>query len=176
MWGSSSREVNLSEMEKVYIGIGSNVDREQNIRTGVRELGRRFGKLILSPVYESQAVGFSGENFYNLAAGFDTALTPEQLLEELHAIEALCHRVRVGPRYGSRTLDLDLLMCGNLVHRVGRLRVPRDEITRFAFVLKPLTDIAAEVVHPVLQIKMAELWERFNAPEQVLWMVKFNPI
>lgn len=162
-------------MEKVYIGIGSNVDRERNIRTGISELRGHFGELTLSPVYESQAVGFDGDNFYNLVAGFDTALTPEQLLEELHAIEALCHRVRVGSRYGSRTLDLDLLLYGGLIHRAGRWRVPRDEITRFAFVLKPLTDIAAEVVHPVLQIKMAELWEGFNGPEQILWVVQFNP-
>ncbi|TAJ91853.1 MAG: 2-amino-4-hydroxy-6-hydroxymethyldihydropteridine diphosphokinase [Gammaproteobacteria bacterium] len=163
-------------MEKVYIGVGSNVGREQNIRTGISELTRRFGALTLSPVYESQAVGFSGDNFYNLVAGFDTTLTPEQLLEELHAIEALCHRVRVGTRYGSRTLDLDLLMYGGLVQREGRLRVPRDEITRFAFVLKPLTDIAADVVHPVLQVRIAELWDSFQDPEQTLWVVGFNPL
>jgi 2-amino-4-hydroxy-6-hydroxymethyldihydropteridine diphosphokinase len=162
-------------MEKVYVGIGSNVDREQNIRAGIRELRRRFGVLALSPVYESQPVGFSGDDFYNLVACFDTASTPEQLLEELHAIEALCHRARIGARYGSRTLDLDLLMYGCLVQHKGRLRVPRDEITRYAFVLKPLTDIAADVIHPVLRVTMAELWESFSDPEQVLWAVEFNP-
>jgi len=163
-------------MEKVYIGIGSNVDREQNIRAGIGEMRRRFGDLTLSPVYESLAVGFSGDNFYNLVAGCDTALTPEQILEELHEIEALCHRVRGGARYGSRTLDLDLLMYGGIVYRAGKLRVPRDEITRFAFVLKPLTDIAADAVHPVLRVRIAELWERFHDPEQVLWLVQFNPM
>ncbi|HYY16845.1 MAG TPA: 2-amino-4-hydroxy-6-hydroxymethyldihydropteridine diphosphokinase, partial [Gammaproteobacteria bacterium] len=70
-------------MARVYIGIGSNVDPEANIRRGIRLLRRTFGDLIVSPVYESPAVGFAGDNFYNLVVSFDTAFDPRALIQAL---------------------------------------------------------------------------------------------
>ena len=163
-------------MEMVFVGIGSNMDREQNIRIGIAKIRERFGMISLSPVYESRAVGFEGENFYNLVVGFSTELAPKQLVTELHEIESLCKRVRTGPCVGSRSLDLDLLMYGDLIQQAGRFQLPREEITRYAFVLKPLADIAANIMHPVLGISMAELWIKFCDPEQSIWPVQFNPL
>ena len=74
-------------MARVYVSIGSNIERERHIHAGLADLEQRFGPLTLSTVYESEAVGFDGDNFYNLVAGFDTALTPQQVAAELRAID-----------------------------------------------------------------------------------------
>ncbi len=161
-------------MARVYVSIGSNIGREQNIRSGVAELTAGFGPLILSSVYESEAVGFSGDSFYNLVAGFATALTPQQVAEQLRAIEERHGRVRNGPRFSSRTLDIDLLLYDDLVLHEGKLDIPRDEITRNAFVLWPLAEIAPELKHPELGTSYAALWESFDKASQPLWPVPFS--
>jgi 2-amino-4-hydroxy-6-hydroxymethyldihydropteridine diphosphokinase len=161
-------------METVYVGIGSNCDRESNISSGISMLKQRFGALQLSPVYESRAVGFDGDNFYNLVAGFTTGLEPEQLVDVLHEIEGMCKRDRANTRFASRTRDLDLLMYGNLVRHTGKLRIPRDEIVSYAFVLKPLADIAGSVTHPVSGSRIEELWKNFPDNDQELWPVQLS--
>lgn len=161
-------------MEKVFVGVGSNSDRETNIKNGIGLLEQRFGKLELSPVYESRAVGFDGDDFYNLVIGFYTELEPGELVEELHRVEDQCNRNRNDPRFSSRTLDLDLLLYGNRVIEAGKLRLPRPEITRYAFVLKPLADIAGDSVHPVHGRTFTGLWNDFQDPEQVLWQVELD--
>ncbi len=159
-------------MARVYVSIGSNIEREQNIRAGLVELERRFGPLTLSTVYESEAVGFSGDNFYNLVAAFDTALTPQQVAAELRAIEENHGRVRNGPRFSSRTLDIDLLLYDALILQEGKLELPRDEITKNAFVLLPLAELAPDLEHPVLHQRYADLWARFDQASQPLWPVE----
>jgi 2-amino-4-hydroxy-6-hydroxymethyldihydropteridine diphosphokinase len=161
-------------MARVYVSIGSNIGREQNIRSGVAELRAGFGELILSSVYESEAVGFAGDSFYNLVAGFDTALAPQQVAEQLRAIEERHGRVRNGPRFSSRTLDIDLLLYDDLVLHEGKLDIPRDEITRNAFVLWPLAEIAPQLKHPELGTSYAVLWESFDKASQPLWPVPFS--
>lgn len=161
-------------MARVYVSIGSNIEREQNIRAGVTDLRGRFGTLILSSVYESEAVGFAGDSFYNLVAGFDTALTPQQVASELRAIEEAHGRVRNGPRFSSRTLDIDLLLYDDLVLHEGKLDIPRDEITKNAFVLWPLAEIAPQLKHPQLGVSYGEMWEVFDKQSQPLWPVAFE--
>ena len=80
-------------MVQVFISIGSNVDREQNIRSAVAALRERWGRLTLSPVYESAPVGFRGGNFYNLVAGLDTRTPVARLFDELAALERAHGRV-----------------------------------------------------------------------------------
>jgi 2-amino-4-hydroxy-6-hydroxymethyldihydropteridine diphosphokinase len=160
-------------MARVYLSIGSNIEREANIRGGVADLKRIFGALTLSRVYESEPVGFSGDNFYNLVVAFDTAMPVEGLSQLLHEIEDAHGRTREGPRLSSRTLDIDLLIYDDLVTRDHGLELPREEITRNAFVLWPLAEIAAAAQHPVLRQSYGELWQAFDKQQQSLWPVAF---
>ncbi|MCW8828822.1 MAG: 2-amino-4-hydroxy-6-hydroxymethyldihydropteridine diphosphokinase [Gammaproteobacteria bacterium] len=161
-------------MAKVYVSIGSNIDRDANIRGGVADLQKWFGELALSRVYESEAVGFDGDNFFNLVAAFDTdedVLTVAKILRE---IENDHGRTREGPRFSSRTLDIDLLLFDDLVMQQGKLELPREEITKNAFVLWPLAEIAPQLKHPVLHKNYAELWAAFDKNKQPLWPVEFE--
>ncbi|MFQ5661617.1 MAG: 2-amino-4-hydroxy-6-hydroxymethyldihydropteridine diphosphokinase [Gammaproteobacteria bacterium] len=161
-------------MARVFIGIGSNIEREQNIKSGIKVLRERFGSLTISPVYESRAVGFEGDNFLNLVTAFDTELPLEELEKTLHEIEFMFGRDRREPRFSPRTLDLDLLLFDDLVTHEGHLQIPREDITKYAFVLKPLADIAADSVHPVTGQTYSDLWNRFDKQGQELWRVDIN--
>lgn len=150
-------------MTRVYVSIGSNLDRRRNVRSALAALARAFGRLAVSPVYESEAVGFEGPPFYNLVVGFDTDRPLEGVAEILRAIEEAHGRRRVGPRFADRSLDLDLLLYGDLVRHDGRFDIPRPEITREAYVLRPLADIAGAARHPESGATFAELWEALRA-------------
>jgi 2-amino-4-hydroxy-6-hydroxymethyldihydropteridine diphosphokinase len=143
---------------RVYVSIGSNIDRERNVRGAVRALAQRFGHLTLSGVYETDAVGFAGDPFYNLVAGFDTDLSVEAVQDALKRIEGEHGRVRENiPRFSARTLDLDILLYGDLVRHDTRFDIPRGEIARYAFVLRPLADIAPAVKHPESHRTIAQM-------------------
>ncbi len=161
-------------MARVYVSIGSNINRDENIRGGVADLQARYGELTLSTVYESASVGFDGDNFYNLVVAFNTEEPVSKVAQELHEIENAHGRTREGPRFSSRTLDIDMLLYDDLVLHEGKLELPRDEITKNAFVLWPLAEIAPELDHPVLKITYAELWAAFNKDNQPLWPVPFS--
>lgn len=149
-------------MPWVYVGIGSNIDREASVRAGVADLREHYGELRLSSVYESEAVGFEGDPFYNLVAGFQTDETIDEVLQTLAEIEANHGRRRNGPRFVSRTLDLDLLLYGDEIVTTANFHVPRDEILRYAFVLWPLAEVAPETVHPEAGTSFAGLWAAFD--------------
>ena len=148
-------------MPRVWISIGSNIERERHIRAALRDLREQFGELRISAIFETEAVGFDGDAFYNLVAGFDTALRPAELHRRLRAIETRHGRRRSGEKFAARTLDLDLLTYGDAVTDEGGKALPRDEILRYAFVLGPLADIAPDDVHPELGESYRALWQRF---------------
>jgi 2-amino-4-hydroxy-6-hydroxymethyldihydropteridine diphosphokinase len=154
-------------MPRVFVGIGSNIEREASVRAGVAELGARFGELRLSPVYENPAVGFEGDSFYNLVVSFETDLAPAAVDGILHEIEQAAGRSRNGASFAPRTLDLDLLLYGDLVIRQGTLCIPRDDIERYAFVLRPLADIAGEMRHPVSGRTLGEMWAAFRGGDEL---------
>ena len=150
-------------MTRVYLSLGSNVEPEQNLRAALRELRARFGELIVSPVYRFPAVGFDGPDFLNLAVAIDTDLSAGVLDDWLHALEDRHGRRRDVPRFSSRTLDVDVVLFGDEVLKgPGNLQVPRPEL-KYAFVLKPLADIAPDAVHPVLGKTVGQLWREFPA-------------
>ncbi|GIX29837.1 MAG: 2-amino-4-hydroxy-6-hydroxymethyldihydropteridine diphosphokinase [Porticoccaceae bacterium] len=145
-------------MARVWTSIGSNIDRERNVRACLDALADQFGPLVVSSLYETAAVGFTGDDFYNLVAGFDTELPVGEVAARLRAIEAACGRRRDGPRFGPRTLDVDLLTYDALVGEVDGVRLPRPEILTDAFVLGPLAEVAGEEEHPVAHRRYADLW------------------
>ncbi|MBN1240956.1 MAG: 2-amino-4-hydroxy-6-hydroxymethyldihydropteridine diphosphokinase, partial [Gammaproteobacteria bacterium] len=143
-------------MADVYIGVGSNVEPERHLRNAVATLAERFGALRCSDAYSSPAYGFSGADFLNMVVGCSTAAEPDGVEQVLHDIEYEGGRLRRGPRFASRTLDLDLLLYGAMVD--ARRRVPRDDVCRYPFVLGPLADIAPDLRHPLTGRRIADEW------------------
>jgi 2-amino-4-hydroxy-6-hydroxymethyldihydropteridine diphosphokinase len=136
-------------------------------------LRERFGKLRVSPVYRNPAVGFDGDDFFNLVAAFESDAGFEQVHTVLEQIESACGRVRGGPRYAPRTLDIDLLLYGDLVHDAPPV-LPRKDLLRYAFVLKPITDVAPEHRHPVTGRTFAAHWAEFDVTSQPLTLVELD--
>ena len=131
-------------MARVYVGIGSNVDRARNVLAGIGALREAFGPLALSAVYESAAVGFASDNFYNLVAGFDTQAVPEAVAATLRDIEQRHGRERGGPRYAPRTLDIDLIAYDDVTLDTPELTLPHPRLFERAFVLAPLAEIVPD--------------------------------
>jgi len=146
---------------RVHVSIGSNQDRERHVREAVAALAAAFGPLDVSGVYETPAVGFDGEPFYNLAAGFDTGEDVHQVLARLKAIERAAGRTPGEKRFGPRTLDIDVLTFGDL-QCDDPVELPRGEILTEAYVLHPLAELAPDARHPVLGESYRALVERLG--------------
>lgn len=150
-------------MDTAWLSLGSNIAPEHNLRAAADALRARFGTVRFSPVYRTAAVGFHGAAFLNAAAALQTDLDPNALDAWLHALEDAQGRDRSGPRFSSRTLDIDLLLYGNRVLRgPGNLAVPRPELVQHAFVLRPMVDLAPELLHPLLGRSMAQLLQELD--------------
>lgn len=159
-------------MARVYVSIGTNIERERHVRAALSALEAHYGTLQCSVVYETAAVGFEGDNFYNLVVGFDTDEPPAEVAAQLRSIEDNNGRVREGARFSSRTLDLDMLLYDDLIIEEGRLQLPRAEITKYAFVLKPLAEIAGQRRHPLTGTTFAQLWAEFPKNAEAIWPVE----
>ncbi|MGZ8927785.1 MAG: 2-amino-4-hydroxy-6-hydroxymethyldihydropteridine diphosphokinase [Methylobacter sp.] len=149
-------------MTRGYISIGSNINKDEHIPASLRALEQAFGELTVSSIYESEPVGFTGDVFYNLVVGFDSDLEVKAVAKQLRQIELDNGRTPDSRKFAARTLDLDLILYGDLIVNDGRLRIPRDEIEHYAFVLEPLAEIAPILKHPISHLSYAELWDRFN--------------
>jgi 2-amino-4-hydroxy-6-hydroxymethyldihydropteridine diphosphokinase len=149
-------------MSLVTVSIGSNIDPEHNIRRAIEELRVVFGELELSPVYQTEAVGFDGDDFLNLVVSFKTDKPVQTVAHELKSIEDQIGRDRSQARFSARLIDLDLLTCDDLVMDEPGIQIPRHEILQNAFVLKPLSDIFAQGVHPVNRQTYANLWREMQ--------------
>lgn len=155
-------------MPAVYVAAGSNVAPERNLARAVAALTREFPGVRFSPWYRNRAVGFDGADFINLVAGFDTCLAVHELLGRLHAIEAECGRPREAPRWAPRSMDLDVLLYGDLVCEEPGLKLPRPDLLKRAYMLGPLAQLAPEVMHPTAHLSIGELWRRFDQAAHLL--------
>jgi len=165
-----NEDINLN-MASVYISIGSNIEPLSHIRAGIADLQDYFGLLTLSSVYESEAVGFTGNNFYNLVANFNTHQEIQAVADLLRQIEQKNGRQRTTNKFSARTLDLDILLYDQLILTNEKLSIPRDEIFKYAFVLFPLAEIAPTLTHPVTGQTYAEIAQQFDSTKQPLWRV-----
>ena len=159
-------------MSRVWLSLGSNINREANLLSGIAALNLQYGQLVISPVYESDAVGFDGGAFFNLVVGIDTSLGLTKLAEQLRKIEEDNGRTRSSEKFSDRTLDIDILTYGNLTGRHECVELPRDEIEKYAFVIRPLADIAGEDPCPGNDKSFGEMWVAFDQQSQPLTPVK----
>lgn len=156
-------------MHTYYLGIGSNVQRIHNIKSALNYLSCSFKGLEQSNVYRSPSYGFEGHDFYNLVVKIKTIFSPHLLKAWLNYVEDLHGRDRNKPRYSNRTLDIDLLLCDDLIVDDEIIQIPRDEILKRKYVLKPLVDLAPDFIHPVAKKRLAEIWQtlEFNDDSQL---------
>jgi len=128
----------------------------------------------LSSVFESEAVGFEGDAFYNMVIACEVDTPVHETNQILRDIEDANGRDRSGPRFSSRTLDLDLLLYDDLVIDENGLKLPRGEILKNAFVLWPLAELAPDMIHPETGTRFAELWAAFDKSKENLKPIDFS--
>ncbi len=149
-------------MAIVYIGLGSNMDAETNLHRAVAALREQFGDIELSSVYSSPPLGFDGDEFLNLVVRFSTDRAPGDLLDYFETLHEHAGRVRGHEKFVSRPLDIDLLLYGDVVDPEPPLRLPRRDILEHSFVLRPLAEMAPDLVHPVTGSTMKAIWNEFD--------------
>ena len=154
---------------QVFLGIGSNIDKEKAIPQALELLEKEFGELVISPTFESESVGFAGDNFYNLVVSFYTDFSLQEVVASYKNIEDQLGRDRSGPKFSARSLDIDPLLYGDLICDEP-VELPRGEVLENAYVLWPLSIIAPDHKHPLTGRSYSEHWDDYDN-EQKLWQV-----
>ena len=149
-------------MADAYVAAGSNVRPRASLSRALALLGSEFPGLRASRAYSNAAVGFEGDDFINLVVTFPADIPTEDLLDRLKATERTCGREPGAPKWGPRTLDLDLLLHGDRVGRVGGKSLPHPDLLTRAWVLGPLAELAPALMHPVARERIDDLWRRFD--------------
>ncbi len=158
-------------LNRIYLGLGSNTDRERHLCAGLDALASLLVDMRCSPVFESQPVGIKSGPFFNLVVTGLTDLPLTALDRRLKFIEA--DNGRYAPDRKGLPLDIDVLLYGDLVGNFDGLVLPRAEILKNAFVLWPLAMIAPEITHPGAGSSMGQLWHEAKI-DQVLAPVPFE--
>ncbi|WP_304212223.1 2-amino-4-hydroxy-6-hydroxymethyldihydropteridine diphosphokinase [Phocaeicola plebeius] len=151
-------------MATVYLGLGTNLgNKEANLRTAIYKLQERIGKQVsLSSFYETAPWGFeSDHSFLNAAIGLETSLSPIEILHITQEIEKELGRTQksVNGSYSDRLIDIDILLYDTLVLQTPELTIPHPLMTERDFVMKPLIEIAGNVIHPTRQKTLSELYQ-----------------
>ncbi len=161
-------------MTLLALSLGSNVEREKHIHFALGALQGLFGKLDISSVYETRALGFEGPDFYNLVVVSHTLLELDTLLEKLYQIEHDAGRIRDGKRFKSRVLDIDVLLFGDSNLREEGRNIPRNEIDHAAYVLKPLAQVLPDMRHPISGRRFESSWANFQGDSLDMKRIEFN--
>ena len=161
-------------MAWVTLSLGSNQDAMTNLTSCLDALLLNFNDLSLSSVFESESVGFDGDNFLNMVVGINTDLELAELSLLLKGIEDKHGRDRNSPKFSGRTLDIDILTYAKLEGDFGGIHLPRAEITENAFVLWPLSQVGGNDKHPVLKQSYKMLWADFDKEKQIIWPIDFQ--
>ena len=159
---------------KIFVGIGSNIDREKNIKSFVSILKDVYGDMMISPVYETESMGFDGPNFYNLVSCFETNQSVYELKNTLNEIENDHGRHFNETKFSSRTLDIDILYYDDLVLSDDKIQIPRKEICEYDFVLKPLVDLVPDFIHPTHNISHKDMMNNIKIKKQIISTVNMD--
>jgi 2-amino-4-hydroxy-6-hydroxymethyldihydropteridine diphosphokinase len=144
----------------VYLSAGSNIEPADNLLLACEQLEADYGELTLSSVYQNSAFGFEGDDFLNMVIGFSTCEKPGRIVNRLENLHDKANRQRQADPFSSRTLDLDLLLYGDLVNRQSKL--PHEDVDKYGFVLGPLAEVAPWLRHPVTGKAIRQLWGEFD--------------
>lgn len=158
----------------VFIGIGSNMgDAADNCLKGISEIGKVAQITAVSSFYKTEPVGYIKQDwFVNCAIKIETNLTPYPLFTALQEIEKRLGRKRgiigsTGSRWEPRIIDLDILLFDNMIIVEDDLKIPHPEIHKRRFVLEPLSEIAGNLVHPVIGKTVKEMLKELNSSQRV---------
>jgi|TARA_B110000305_G_C19291041_1_gene564202 2-amino-4-hydroxy-6-hydroxymethyldihydropteridine diphosphokinase len=156
------------------LSIGSNIDAESNIRAALDALNLEFENIRSSTTYESQAIGFDGDNFLNLVVLADTNKGLDDVTTFLKRLEDRLGRDRLQTRFSGRTMDVDILLYGNESGMFCGIELPRPEVTENAYVLQPLAELLPDVVHPATGMSYLKLWQDYDKSKQRLWATEID--
>jgi 2-amino-4-hydroxy-6-hydroxymethyldihydropteridine diphosphokinase len=159
-------------MPRVFVAAGSNVEPERNLAKAAAALAQEFPDIEISPWYRNKAIGFEGDDFINFVVGFTTDLPVHDVVAKLRAVETLCGRPPGAPKWAPRSMDLDILLYGDLVHEEPTLKLPRPDLLKRPFMLGPLADIAPDLEHPTANATIGELWQQFDRAAHAMTRVE----
>lgn len=164
----------MQEKNSIYVSLGSNVgDKIDNLQQAIDQIFEIIGDVsAISPVYQTAAWGFKSDDFYNACIKVDSFYTTDEVLHRLLVVEKNLGRKRSGRKgYEARTIDLDILLSSEGVMDTEVLKVPHPAMQDRIFVLKPLADIAEDVLHDKLQLSVGELL-RYTKDDSIIVRLK----
>ena len=156
--------------KKYHVSIGSNIgDRLENIQSSLDLIHSRIASLTgISCVYESESIGFDGDDFYNICASFFSNISPYLVMQQLLEIEKTLGRNRSDEtKYISRIIDIDILLIEDLIIDSEELKVPHQEMCNRRFVMEPLIEIDPNLIHPVSKVSLKEIFEVFDQDQNI---------
>ena len=159
---------------RIFVGIGSNIDREKNIKSCMSILKGVYGDMMVSPVYETESMGFDGTNIYNLVSCCERDQSVYELKNTLNDIENDHGRHFKETKFSSRTLDIDILYYDDLGLSDDKIQIPRKEICEYDFVLKPLVDLVPDFIHPTHNISHKDMMNNIKIKKQIISTVNMD--
>ena len=156
-----------STPNKVFLGIGSNLESEKNINSCINYFRASFKDCIISPIYQSPSFGFAGNDFYNLVIAITTHFELYKFKQWIMQLEDMHGRDRSQHRYSNRTLDIDILLYNDVQVETQELILPRPELLRQDYILKPMVDIAASLLHPLTRKSFLFHWQQMQNNQEI---------